>query len=121
MNVVTENNRIISITHKTGFFAGSCLQGYIYATRNELLAVYGAVTENDGYKVFFNFAGKIKFQDGNIISTTVYDWKYDAPVALDEKIKWNIGGYSRDAVDAVEQALVDTGLTRQYLNATYAL
>jgi hypothetical protein len=86
--------------------AGSCLQGYVYATRAELTALFGEPGDGDnGYKVFHNWHIKIAVGDELGTTATIYDWKYDEVFAADKMIKWNIGGFSQNAVDAVRLAL----------------
>lgn len=92
---------------RTTEIAGSCLQGYVYATRAELTALFGEPGNgDDGYKVFHNWNVRIQ-TDAEYVGTTatIYDWKYDEVFPADEMIKWNIGGFSQNAVDAVRLAL----------------
>jgi len=108
---------------RTTEIAGSCLQGYIWATRNELTEVFGKPGNgDDGYKVFHNWGVRIQRNEDELaITANIYDWKYDEVFPADEKIKWNIGGYSQSAVDAVEIAVLkNRGLSAEYLNARYA-
>jgi hypothetical protein len=95
----------ITITRADGV-AGTCLQGYITATREQLETVFGAPGYgDDGYKVFFNWAAVVTDSKGNQTLATIYDWKFDRAVGLTEEIEWNIGGSSSDAVQAVQEAL----------------
>jgi hypothetical protein len=92
---------------RTTEIAGSCLQGYVYATRAELIKIFGTPGNgDDGYKVFHNWGVFIQVQP-EVLGTTanIYDWKYDEVFPADKVIKWNIGGYSQNAVDAVRLAL----------------
>jgi hypothetical protein len=101
---------------------GTCLQGYISATRDQLVTVFGQPGDGDGgYKFFFDWAIEIKGNNKAGITAMIYDWKYDQVFPAGEKIEWNIGGYSREAVDAVSAALQSQlGLTSDYLKARYA-
>lgn len=87
--------------------AGSCLQGYIYATREELTAVFGEPGNgDDGYKFYHNWYVKIQINSEEVPTTaTIYDWKYDEVFPAAQEIKWNIGGFSDNAVEAVRLAL----------------
>jgi len=95
----------ITITRSQGV-SGTCLQGYITATREQLETVFGEPGYgDDGYKMFFDWASIITNEKGEETLVTIYDWKYDRKVGLTEEIEWNIGGLSSDAVGAVSYAL----------------
>jgi len=101
---------------RTNEIAGTCLQGYIEATREELEAVFGQPGDGDGgYKFFFDWGIKATERDGTEIIATIYDWKYERRVELNEKVTWNIGGNSHDAVRIIESILCGAlGLTVKY-------
>ena len=103
--------------------SGSCLQGYVYATRAELTAVFGEPGNgDDGYKFFHNWYIKIAVGEELATTATIYDWKYDEVFPSDKTIKWNIGGFSINAVDAVRLALSGhrNGLNAATVEAWYA-
>jgi hypothetical protein len=76
---------------------GTCLQGYLTATYDELVAKFGPPnTEGDGWKVRAEWTLKAK----NTI-VTLYDWKeYGRPVA--DVTNWHIGGYKQKAVELIQ-------------------
>lgn len=111
---------IIDVTRTNGI-AGTCLQGYITATREQLATVFGAPSNGDDYKFFFHWGVEITENDGSRTVATIYDWKYDRQVELDEIVEWNIGGNSREAVRLVEDALCrELGLRVTYTQARCA-
>jgi hypothetical protein len=88
---------------------GTSLRGYIRATRNEIEQVFGAptytVTSGDD-KVTTEWV----LDFGNEVVATIYDWKrYEqgAP-EMDERIVWNIGGRSHDALIVIGLAMATT-------------
>jgi len=86
------------------FAGGSCLKGYLTATRRKIESVFGSPLEfGEGDKVTTEWV--VEFEDGTI--ATIYDWKRyeDGAPELDENCVWNIGGYSMDAVKALKKAL----------------
>ena len=77
---------------------GTCLQGYIETTYDELVKVFGKPTEFEGDKVTVEWT--IQFSDGTVAS--IYDWKLsETPMGV---YRWHIGGRSQRAVDLVTQA-----------------
>ena len=95
----------LTITQTQGV-AGTCLQGYITATREQLETVFGKPGDGDGgYKFYFDWSAKIETKAGIATTVMIYDWKFDRKVGMTEEIEWNIGGYSSDAVQAVQEAL----------------
>jgi hypothetical protein len=64
---------------------GTCLQGYIAATRAELSELLYDLGSGD--KSTCNFAG---YLDG--LRVTAYDWKNEEPIGLHQMFVWNIGG-----------------------------
>ena len=84
---------------------GTCLQGYVVATYEELTAAFGpSVGPSD--KVEFEWW--VEFDNGTV--SAIYDWKrYDKepPVGL---FTWNVGGRSSEAVTLVEEALQEMSI-----------
>ena len=80
---------------------GTCLQGYIKTTYDELVNVFGEPTNwgDGGRKV--NVQWIIKFSDGTV--ATIYDWKMPrTPMGVYD---WHIGGMSQDAVNCVKNCM----------------
>ena len=88
--------------------AGTCLQGYINATYQELIDVFGKPTKSDGYKVDAEWL--IEFEDGTV--ATVYNWK-NGPnycgaegTPVEYITEWNVGGNSgTDTVTKIKLVL----------------
>lgn len=92
MNITFENNSKVSIN-------GTCLQGYIETTYDELVKVFGEPTRLEGDKVTVEWI--LQFSDGTV--ATIYDWKLsETPM---EYYPWHIGGMSRRAVDLVTNCM----------------
>ena len=91
MTAITfENNPKVSIN-------GTCLQGYIETTYDELVKVFGKPTELGGYKITVEWI--LQFSDGTVAS--IYDWKLsETPMGT---YRWHIGGKSQRVVDLVHQ------------------
>ena len=95
MNITFENNPKVSIN-------GTCLQGYIETTYDELVKVFGEPTRLEGDKVTVEWI--LQFSDGTV--ATIYDWKLsETPM---EYYPWHIGGMSRRAVDLVTDCMLVT-------------
>ena len=85
----------------------SHLQGYITASYDRLVELFGEPTEADGYKVDAEWV--VEFPDGTIAK--IYNWKNGRnycghegdPVEL--ITDWNVGGYNKQAVRLVEDVL----------------
>lgn len=76
---------------------GTCLQGYMPARYNDLVAVFGEPTDS-GDKTTAEWC--LQFEDGTV--ATIYDWKeYSTPMGL---YNWHVGGESKLAVTRVAQA-----------------
>jgi hypothetical protein len=91
---------------RTNEIAGTCLQGYIEATREQLETVFGTPGDGDGgYKFYFDWGIEANESDGTQTIATIYDWKYERKPELTEMITWNIGGNSREAVRVIETIL----------------
>lgn len=85
---------------------GSCLQGYVTATRSSLIETFGMPTytdDSESEKITTDWL--IKFEDGTIAN--IYDWKRyeEGAPALNEVYEWHIGGYTKVAVSRVQETL----------------
>ena len=90
MTITFENSSNVSIN-------GTCLQGYIETTYDELVNVFGQPTELEGDKVTVEWI--LQFSDGTV--ATIYDWKLSkTPTGY---YPWHIGGKSQRAVELVTQ------------------
>lgn len=79
----------------------SSLQGYIQATRANLIRVFGEPQDfGPGDKVSLQWG--IEFADGTV--ATLYDWKRDEAPEIHEVYDWHIGGFTTHAVRAVHNA-----------------
>lgn len=89
--------------------AGTCLQGRIEATYDEVVSFFGEPTYYNGDKT--NVEWNIEFtveEDGDteIITATLYDWKeMDTPTG---RYLWHIGGFDHRAVDCMYDVMEDT-------------
>lgn len=82
----------------TKYAAGTQLMGYVAATYEELVNVYGPPDEGEGYKVRAEWVLK-DTATGAI--ATIYDWKESIPVH--RVTDWHIGGNSIMSVALVRQ------------------
>ncbi len=82
---------------------GTCLQGYLDRTFDDLQAVFGDPYFCSGDKVDVEWV--LRFDDGTI--ATIYNWKdYDGGWSCQTGMyRWHIGGKTYDAVLAVLGAL----------------
>lgn len=100
MNYMTHNQTAVSTD-------GSCLQGEINATYEELTNLFGAPTGGDGYKV--DAYWQIKYEDGTV--ATVYNWKDgknycgESGTPVEQITDWHIGGHSERAATHVKITL----------------
>ena len=79
--------------------SGSCLQGYIKTTYDELVNVFGEPTTFQGDKITAEWI--IKFSDGTV--ATIYDWKLsETPMGVYD---WHIGGFNQRAVELVTNCM----------------
>lgn len=78
---------------------GTCLQGYIYATRSQIEDVLGAPTRH-GDKVTTEW----ELQVGNVVAT-IYDYKEERAPGKEEFYAWHIGGESQQAVLLLQRLL----------------
>lgn len=83
---------------------GTSLQGYIQATYEQMVKVfgepstlYGGHSDNS-----IQLCWEVQFDNGNV--ARVYDWKREEPLTADEVYAWHIGGRSISAVTHVHDA-----------------
>jgi hypothetical protein len=87
--------------------SGTCLQGYISATFEELVAIFGEPGVGDEYKTDAEWI--IEFEDGTV--ATIYNWKDgrnycgEDGLAVEDITDWHVGGFGQRAVDRVEYAI----------------
>jgi len=87
---------------------GTCLQGEVNATYEELTNLFGAPHGGDGYKVDAEW--EIKFDDGRV--ATVYNWKDgrnycgEQGTPVEQIAEWHVGGDNPMVVQRV-QILLD--------------
>lgn len=108
----TTGNIMQYTTHATDpsiqvLFNGTCLQGNIDASYEDLVDLFGQPTNGDNYKVDAEWY--IKFSDGTIAS--IYNWKdgknYNGDEGMEtEQIRdWHIGGFDKKSGEHVQIAL----------------
>lgn len=99
----------MEITNSTSVkTSGSSLIGYVTTTYDKLVKAFGEPTygESGDGKVTTEWALEFETDSGELIVATIYDWKtFDPSICRDGEFKWNVGGFRRDALDAVEAAL----------------
>lgn len=88
--------------------SGTCLQGYVKATYDNLVKAFGKPGVGDNSKTDAEWI--VRFEDGTVV--TIYNWKngknYCGDHGLDvEDIKdWNVGGHDKRAPAYVGQVLL---------------
>ena len=88
---------------------GTCLQGYVTAHYEDLVAVFG----QPKYGPHADMDGKVTCEwvitfteDGEKVVATIYDWKMgDTPIG--REYDWHIGGFTNRAVQLVNQVFTD--------------
>ena len=79
---------------------GTCFQGDLYASYNDIVSKLGEpLTEKLCYKSDAEWV--IEFEDGTV--ATIYNWKLG--YIPTEEYEWHIGGFSNDAVECVNKVL----------------
>lgn len=79
-------------------FAG--LQGYLQATRAELISIFGAA-RTTGLDDNVNCEWDILFEDGRV--ATIYNWRKPVP-DLHDAHNWSLGGHTRADAQRVHDA-----------------
>jgi hypothetical protein len=85
---------------------GTSLQGYVEATYEELVDVFGKPTHTYGDKTTCEWDMEFRVETGDDIRyvvATLYDWKM-APT-VNSNYRWHIGGKNYLAVECVTQAI----------------
>lgn len=77
----------------------------VRATVNELKWILGipAIEDNSGEDKT-NFEWECQLQDGAVF--TIYDWKEDRVLGLDEMVEWHIGAFNSFTSHEVQEQLV---------------
>ena len=79
---------------------GTCGQGSIKTTYDQLVNVFGEPTTLEGDKI--NVEWIIRFSDGTV--ATIYDWKLsETPMGVYD---WHIGGFTQRAVELVTNCML---------------
>lgn len=90
---------------------GTHFVGYITATRQELENTFGdCLYGSADDKVQYEWSLDLLFQDRFIVAT-IYDWKEDSKLEMNQKYRWHVGGQSADAVAAVADLLLEAGFS----------
>jgi hypothetical protein len=107
-------NNIINIRNSQSIkTSGSSLVGYVEATYEELIEVFGEPTykepSGDG-KVTTEWNLEFETTDNTkpYVVGTIYDWKMHddgAACRSGDVFKWNVGGFKYDALDLIEEQL----------------
>lgn len=91
--------------HASGAAGGTCLQGYVVTTFDDLVAVFGPPHGENGDKITVEWC--FVTDEGTVF--TIYDWKLlSTPL---KSYSWHIGGKSIEAVDVVQSILRQHGVT----------
>ena len=92
----------IYINHEASDSSGTYLQGGVTATKRDLKGLLGKPLFESFYaddKVLTEWI--IEFADGMV--ATIYDWKLDEPLQMDDTYAWHIGGHKKEVVERVRQ------------------
>lgn len=91
--------------HASEAMGGTCLQGYVVTTFDDLVSVFGPPHMEKGDKITVEWC----FETDDGIRFTIYDWKLlSTPL---KSYSWHIGGHSYQAVDVVQSILRQHGVT----------
>jgi hypothetical protein len=94
----------IYINHEASDSNGTHLQGDVTATKRDLKGLLGKPLFESFYaddKVLTEWI--IEFKDGMV--ATLYDWKLDEPLQMDDNYAWHIGGHKKEVVERVRQLI----------------
>jgi len=96
-----------NLNHKRGTWkdaGGTSLKGYITASYDELVELFGEPDPGCGTKVEAEWV--VRFDDGLV--ATVYNWKNGPAyggVEVERITDWNVGGHSEAAPERIERLL----------------
>ena len=101
--------------------AGTCLQGYVSATYEELVAAFGTPLFGNGHTTQVEWVILLTDEDETRYIATIYDWKCGdgyvgegngmPPEAI---TTWYIGGRKREVVRLIDRIMVETKEMIQY-------
>jgi len=90
--------------------SGTSLKGHIEANYHDLVEVFGEpkfMGDRDGFsdKVWTEWSLEFENEEGDMIISTIYDWKEQGPFVSREaaKYRWHIGGNSGESAWAVDE------------------
>jgi hypothetical protein len=92
-------SKTTKITTGTGFYETT-----LKATPNQLIDVIGEITfgkSGDG-KVTMEWVRELENTD----VFTIYDWKYNREIGMDEEIVWNIGGHNKVVTELAKNEIL---------------
>ena len=97
---------------KTNMKSGSCLQGYMTATYDELVDKFGEpykAEQEGGFDKVWTEWNLMFDTDEGLVYATIYDWKENGPYVAREanSYRWHVGGFDYEAEEAVQTALLD--------------
>ena len=102
--------KLTAINDSTINISGTSLQGYVTTTRAELNKAFGTVEPSPfGDKVIFEWDLHFENEDETLVAT-IYDYKEERELGIDEVYEWHIGGTSYEAVIQVTSALFERGI-----------
>lgn len=94
----------VYINHEASDTNGTHLQGNVTATKRDLKSLLGKPLFESFYaddKVLTEWI--IEFADGKV--ATIYDWKLEEPLALDDNYEWHVGGHDKVVVARVNDMI----------------
>lgn len=104
MSNATNKPQVLSFIRDSVCINGTSLQGYLQATYDELVEVFGKPhygPDADEDKITCEW--QMEYEDGTV--ATIYDYKTrSTPFGL---YQWHIGGYTKQAVHNVYQSFAD--------------
>lgn len=92
---------------------GTSLMGHLATSYETLVRRFGKPAEGDGFKT--DAAWTLRFPNGQV--ATIYNWKDgkaylgESDLEVEDIDQWHIGGYSRDVVGLVHDALAEVSWT----------
>lgn len=99
--------KILNIT-ESNRQSGSCLQGYMTASYDELVEKFGEpykAEQQGGFDKVWTEWNLCFETDEGYVDATIYDWKENGPEASRHgQYRWHIGGFDWKAEDAVGTA-----------------